>query len=111
MTLDIRSGEVSDDVGYRLVGSGLVVPLADGLGEHARFGESPDELPHVCSIRDGVISNFGKVAALGCIDKDIFDRCCWVPWCVKSSQVGFEVFECDLAIHFLEVVEESANRD
>ena len=38
------------------------------MGEHTRFGESLDELPHVGSIRDGVVSNFSKVAALMCVE-------------------------------------------
>ena len=109
--LDIGTSDVSDNVCCRLVRCGLVVPLINGLREHASFGESLDELPHVGSIRDGVISNFGKVAALTCVDEDGVDGHRWVPWGIKSGQVGFEVFQCDLAVHFLEVIKDGASRD
>ena len=81
----------------------------DGLGEDSGFGESLDELPHVCSIRDRIASDFCKVAALTGIDKHSLDRHHGIQWGVKVAQVEVEVFWSDSAIDIFEVVEDLAS--
>ena len=83
----IGACDMGDEVGYCFVGGCLGGPLVDGLGEYSSLGESLDELPHVCSVRVRVITDFSKVASLMGIDKHRFDGCCRIPWSIKVGQV------------------------
>ena len=62
-------------------------------------------MPHVRGIRDEVVINSGKVAALTGIHRHCFDGCSWVPRHVKVAQVEVKIIRVDLAIHILEVSE------
>ena len=73
MMFHVGMGEVGDEVGHRLVSSCFGGPLVDSLVENSCLGECLDELPHVCGVRDGTVTNFGKIATLMSVDKYSFD--------------------------------------
>ena len=74
----VGDGEVAGDVVHSLVSGCLGVPLVDRLCENARVSENLDEVPHVCSVRDGVFACGGETAALAAPNEDGFDGGCGI---------------------------------
>ena len=98
--------EEDKGMGWGAESRGSILPLVEGVAEHAILAQLGGDFSDKGSIRDGVASIHCCLVALGEGDPEVFDGGGGIPGGLEAGHVGSHSFIIQLTIVDLDVVED-----